>query len=84
MKTILVVDLTHGGSVIALELSKKKDARVLAWDLYKTLDGEDEDNLKTNGIELVDEDFLSEPVDDLMVIAPVHSKLTVPVELTHH
>ena len=59
MKTILVVDLTHGGTIIASELSKKSDAKILAWDLYHTLDGADEDNLRTEGIELVDDNFLS-------------------------
>lgn len=84
MKTILVVDLTHGGTIIASELSKKMDSKILAWDLYHTLDGADEDNLKTEGIELVDDNFLSSPIDDLMVVAPVHCQLSVPVNLTHH
>lgn len=85
MKKILVVDLTHGGIILASELSKKTDATIMAWDLYHTLEEGAKDSLKSTGIELVDENFLLGPIDDeLMVVAPVHCQLTVPTELTHH
>ncbi len=85
MKKILVVDMTHGGIVIASEFSKRTGVKVLSWDLYHTLDDAAKDNLATDGIKLVDDQFLeSHQDDDLLVVAPVHSQLTVPVKMTHH
>jgi coenzyme F430 synthetase len=85
LKKILVVDMTHGGTVIASEFSKKTGVKVLAWDLYHTLDDVAKNNLAADGIELVDHHSLElQQDDDLMVVAPVHSQLTVPVNMTHH
>ncbi|MDD1764089.1 MAG: coenzyme F430 synthase, partial [Methanobacteriaceae archaeon] len=85
MKKILVVDMTHGGALIASELSKRMETKVLAWDVYHTLDEKAKTSLEKMEIELVDDDFLSgHNHNDLMVVAPVHCQLNVPVEMTHH
>lgn len=54
---ILIVDLTHGGTILASEFSKKQDCKVFAWDIYHTLSEEDKAALEVQGIELVDESF---------------------------
>lgn len=85
MKKILVVDMTHGGTVIASEFSKKTGVKVLAWDQYHTLDDVAKDSLAADGIGLVDDHFLeNRSDDDLLVVAPVHSQLNIPVTMTHH
>jgi UDP-N-acetylmuramyl pentapeptide synthase len=78
------MDMTHGGALIASELSKRMETKVLAWDVYHTLDEGAKTSLEKMGVELVDDDFLSGHNDDLMVLAPVHCQLNVPVEMTHH
>jgi UDP-N-acetylmuramyl pentapeptide synthase len=85
LKKILVVDMTHGGTVIASELSKRTNTKVLAWDLYHTLNGAGKDSLRDNGIELVGDDFMhSHQDDEFMVVAPVHCQLNIPAKMTHH
>jgi coenzyme F430 synthetase len=54
---ILIVDLTHGGTILASEFSKRTDCKVFAWDIYQTLSEEDKSLLEAQGIELVDESF---------------------------
>ncbi len=54
---ILVVDMTHGGTILASEFSKKQNCKVFAWDIYHTLSKEDKSALEVQGIELVDESF---------------------------
>lgn len=54
---ILIVDMTHGGTILASEFSKKQDCKVFAWDIYHTLSEEDKSALEVQGIELVDESF---------------------------
>ena len=54
---ILIVDLTHGGTILASEFSKKQDCKVFAWDIYHTLSEEDKSALEVQGIEMVDESF---------------------------
>jgi coenzyme F430 synthetase len=54
---ILIVDLTHGGTILASEFSKITDCKVFAWDIYQTLSEEDKSLLEAQGIELVDESF---------------------------
>ncbi|EKF86338.1 coenzyme F430 synthase [Methanobacterium formicicum] len=54
---ILVVDMTHGGTILASEFSKRKDCKVFAWDIYQTLSEEDKSLLEAQGIELVGESF---------------------------
>jgi coenzyme F430 synthetase len=54
---ILIVDLTHGGTILASEFSKNQDFKVFAWDIYHTLSEEDKSSLEVQGIELVDDSF---------------------------
>jgi len=90
---VLIVDMTHGGTVLASEFSKKQNCEVFAWDIYHTLTEEDKSQLEIQGIELVDESFYNEqchgnPFEEdnpeLLVIAPVHCKLPSPPHMTHH
>lgn len=91
---ILIVDLTHGGTVLASEFSKKQDFKVFAWDIYHTLSEEDKSLLEVQGIELVDESFYGDHFNenfsegdsnsDLLVVAPVHCNLPHPPHMTHH
>lgn len=89
----LVVDMTHGGTVIASELSKKQDFDVLAWDIYHTLKDEEIKALKTSGVKLVDDSFYEKYYQDvwspqknekIIVVAPVHCDLPQPVDMSHH
>ncbi len=57
---VLVVDMTHGGTVIASEFSKLPGFKVFAFDIYKTLKKENSKVLEENGVKLVEEDFLDE------------------------
>ncbi len=88
----LVVDMTHGGTVIASELSKKKDFDVFAWDIYHTLKDEEIKTLETCGVKLVSDSFyennyqkLSLPQNDrIITVAPVHCNLPQPADMSHH
>ncbi|MGA2675501.1 MAG: coenzyme F430 synthase [Methanobacterium sp.] len=57
-KDVLVVDMTHGGKIIAIEFSKLPSCNVFGWDIYNTLTDGDKDNLQENGVKLVDENYL--------------------------
>jgi coenzyme F430 synthetase len=94
---MLVVDMTHGGTTLASEFAKKQDCEVLAWDIYHTLNWQEQASILDQGIELVDDTFLEESLanpedwDDLIVVAPVHCNLpfsssdsAFPNLMTHH
>lgn len=91
---VLVVDMTHGGSIIASGFSKILDCDVFAWDIYHTLTDEVKYEMGVQGIKLVDKDFYENFNDikssntsndnELIVVAPVHCKLPYPVDMTHH
>jgi coenzyme F430 synthetase len=91
---ILVVDMTHGGIILASEFSKKQNCEVFAWDIYHTLSDEDKSILKARQIKLVNESFYenfanekllrSREKHELMIVAPVHCNLPYPVDMTHH
>lgn len=85
-KKILIVDMTHGGQIIATEFAKSHLYEVFAWDIYNTMRELDIKNLVENNVILVDEEFLKSNLflDDLFVIAPVHCNLDYPVNMTHH
>lgn len=83
---ILIIDMTHGGALIASEFSKIDDYNVFAFDIYKTLSLTKEALLIEKGIEFVDEEFL-EKIDgnnEFLVIAPVHCNIKSKVHMTHH
>jgi coenzyme F430 synthetase len=94
---ILVVDTTHGGTILASEFAKKQDCEVFAWDIYHTLNSQEQTAILDQGITLVDDTFLEENLvnpeyrDDLIVVAPVHCNLNfyfqdsaLPNMITHH
>lgn len=90
---ILIVDMTHGGTVIASEFSKKKDYDVFAWDIYHTLKDEEIKALKISGVKLVDDSFYEKCYQDacspqknekIIVVAPVHCNLPQPADMSHH
>ncbi|MGF7118678.1 coenzyme F430 synthase [Methanobacterium oryzae] len=91
---VLVVDMTHGGVLIASEFSKLPDYNVFALDLYNTLRNEEKISLGQKGIKFVNKKFLSEinrenstngaPRVDILVIAPIHCNLETEVHITHH
>ena len=90
---ILIVDMTHGGIVLASEFSKKKEWDVFAWDIYHTLQEEEFKTLETRGIKLVDDLFYEkhyqearspEKNEKIIIVAPVHCNLPYPADMTHH
>jgi UDP-N-acetylmuramyl pentapeptide synthase len=72
---VLVVDMTHGGAVIASQFAKIPGFHVYAWDIYKTLKSDVETSLIDQNVELVGVDFLKGIDEELWVIAPVHCDL---------
>ena len=91
---VLIVDMTHGGTRLAQEFSKKRKYKVFAWDIYHTLSGEDKSRLEIQRIKLVDESFYNQLYNEkhshgdkkseILVIAPVHCNLPHPPHMTHH
>lgn len=91
---VLIVDMTHGGTLIASEFSKLSDYNVFALDLYKTLGNEEKVSLNQKGIKFVDKSFLSEintqtnikkgSYNDFLVIAPIHCNIETEVHMTYH
>ncbi len=79
----LVVDMTHGGLIIASELSQLPENRVYAWDIYGTLDESIIEKYSSSSLEFVDGNCFKEP-DDLTVVSPVHCNLQRHVDMTHH
>ncbi|PKL67509.1 MAG: hypothetical protein CVV28_04310 [Methanobacteriales archaeon HGW-Methanobacteriales-1] len=55
---VLIIDLTHGGLIIALEIAKLdifKD--VWVWDIYQTTSAKQKKTLQENGIKLINSGF---------------------------
>jgi len=72
---VLVVDMTHGGAVIASQFAKIPGFHVYAWDIYRTLKSDVETSLIDQNVELVGIDFLKVIDEELWIIAPVHCDL---------
>lgn len=79
----LVVDMTHGGLVIASELAKLPETRVYAWDIYGTLKEPIIKEYSAKGLKFVDETYF-EISEELTVVSPVHCNLNRHVDMTHH
>ena len=90
---VLVVDMTHGGAIIASEFLKIPNFEVYAWDIYSTMEFKkfgyelEEKGLKFVGKEglndlKLDKNYSTE--SDFILIAPVHCKLESEVNMTHH
>jgi len=87
----LIIDMTHGGKLIASEFSKLADFNVLALDIYNTLSEREKSSLSKKGISFVGEDFLkeinsknSDLKDEFLIIAPIHCNIESEVHMTHH
>ncbi len=81
----LIVDMTHGGKLIASEFSKLNDFNVFALDIYDTLSQKEKLSLEKKGIKFVQKRFLDESSrDDFLIIAPVHCNIESNVHMTHH
>jgi UDP-N-acetylmuramyl pentapeptide synthase len=87
----IIVDMTHGGKLIASEFSKLDDFNVFALDIYNTLSEKEKSSLTEKGITLVEEGFLEEINskkssinDEFLVIAPIHCNIESEVHMTHH
>ncbi len=79
----LVVDMTHGGLIIASELAKIHESKVFAWDIYGTLDVSTLEKYSKLGINFVEKNIYN-TFEELVVVAPVHCNLDCPVDMTHH
>lgn len=86
----LIVDMTHGGKLIASEFSKLDDFNVFALDIYNTLSESEKFSLEKKGIKFVEKSFLdkiscNEDLDSkFLIIAPVHCNIESKVDMTHH
>ncbi len=81
----LIVDMTHGGKLIASEFSKLDDFNVFALDIYNTLSETEKLSLEKKKIAFVEKSFLDEVNnDDFLIIAPVHCNIELKVDMTHH
>jgi len=55
---VLIMDLTHGGIILALEIAKLDIFKeIWAWDIYQTASKEQKMILQKNGILLIDSEF---------------------------
>ena len=87
---VLIVDMTHGGALIASEFMKLPEFEVFVYDIYSTMDKNTMNELKDSGLKFIGslDDLTSHKnqtvESDIMVIAPVHCKLEYPVSMTHH
>ena len=75
---VAVLDLTHGGAVIARKLKKTTDS-VHAIDVYRKLDPESLDELERSGIKTSRESLEASEFD--FIIAPVHLDSNYPMLL---
>ena len=90
---VLIVDMTHGGKLIASEFSKLGNFNVFALDIYNTLSKKEKLSLEKKGIKFVKESFLDEinsnrnnenSDNNFLIIAPVHCNIGSKVHMTHH
>ena len=78
-----VVDMTHGGLIIASELAKLPKTQVFVWDIYGTVDESIMEKYSNLGLKFVEND-ISKSFDELVVVAPVHCNMVSNVDMTHH
>ena len=87
---VLIVDMTHGGQLIASEFMKIPEFEVFALDIYSTMDSHTRYELQVNGLKFLEsiEDLKEHKnpgtESDFMIVAPVHCNLEYPVDMTHH
>ena len=80
---IVVVDMTHGGLLIASEFSKIFEKKIFAWDIYGTVDETSKRDYNKKGLKFINK-ISTSPDDDLMIIAPVHCSIESKVDMSHH
>lgn len=93
---VLIVDMTHGGAVIASEFLKLSDHQVFAWDVYSTMDSHNREKLKDKGLKFIGEKDVAvlnsdrinleedRVLDPLLIVAPVHYNMHGKSHITHH
>jgi len=91
---VIIIDMTHGGALIALKFSEIEEYNVYAFDIYNTLSTQKKSVLVENGVKFVEKDFLDEistNIDsknclnkEILVIAPIHCNINSKIHMTHH
>ncbi|MDR3292311.1 MAG: coenzyme F430 synthase, partial [Methanobrevibacter sp.] len=86
---VLVVDLTHGGVIIAIKLAELNYFNnIYAYDLYRTLKNQDKRKLLRNNIILINDiNELNKNNNELLISYPVHSPLKpnkIREKINHH
>lgn len=81
---ILIIDMTHGGALIASEFSKIKDYKVFAFDIYKTLSAEKEAFLVKKGVKFIENLDNINLNHEFLVISPIHCNIKSKIHMTHH
>ena len=78
----LVIDLTHGGITISIELSKLGFSEIYAYDIYNTLNENEKFQIESNNISLLKnlEEFKkinenNDPNEKFFIISPIHCSL---------
>ncbi|MFZ0441604.1 MAG: coenzyme F430 synthase [Methanobacterium sp.] len=87
---VLIVDMTHGGQLIANEFLKIPNYEVFALDIYSSMNSQIRNELQDKGLKFFESlNELKEYKNtgdnsDFIVVAPIHCKLEYPVDMTHH
>jgi len=91
---VLIIDMTHGGTIIASEFLDQPGFNVFALDIYNTLSEEKKKSLTQKGIKFVEKEFLDNintkndvkniSNDDFLIVAPIHCNINSKIHLTHH
>ncbi|MDD3984641.1 MAG: coenzyme F430 synthase [Methanobacterium sp.] len=89
---ILIVDMTHGGTIIASEFLKIPNIEVYAWDIYSTMEYKTKIKLENKGLKFIEKEYVDKLISekniytkpDLLLIAPIHCKLEYKTHITHH
>ncbi len=83
---VLIIDMTHGGTLIASEFLKHSEFKVSVLDIYNTVSDEIKKSLTKKGIKFIESKFLDQikAEDDFLIVAPIHCKTDAKIDLTHH
>ena len=87
---VLIVDMTHGGQLIASEFMKIPEFEIFALDIYSTMDSQTRYEFQVNGLKFIEslEDLKEHKntgaESNFMIVAPVHCNIEYPVDMTHH
>ena len=68
----IIIDLTHGGKILAKEFNDRGDCEVIGVDIYKTTDSEERSLFEQNGITIIDGLDKIELKKSDIITAPVH------------